>query len=246
MTEGIYQVEIAHARRQPVRQKFLVRGYMLFVNLERFDSPGGSRWSLHRFDRRDYSLIRDGRQAAKATSIERLEKETGIKADAVFLLANPRIAGYVFNPVSFFFCYQDSAHVATIAEVNNTFGEQKHYFIVNEEKPATRQKQFYVSPFISAFHDFRLDLKAPAENLEISINTISGDSIELAAAMRGKRYELTRLNLARLFLRYPFHTLRVILLIHWYALKLLMRRVPFFPKAETDAAIIHSTWRGRQ
>jgi DUF1365 family protein len=146
--------------------------------------------------------------------------------------------------VSFFFCLSKSTHVATVVEVNNTFGEQIRYVVPASAAPHRAQKNFYVSPFISAFADFRMKLAAPGDALEIGIHTVSANGTELVAEMRGRRHDLTGLNLLRFFLKYPFHTVRVIVLIHWYALRLLLRKVPFFPKAAADAAIIHAQLRG--
>lgn len=245
MKPGIYEVEIFHSRSMPVAQKFTVRGYTLLVDLKTLDSSGGLKMGMHQIRRGDFSLLADSTLSPTTAALAFLQRKTGISADQVFLLANPRIMGYVFNPVSFFFCLSNSIHVATIVEVNNTFGEQKHYVVPASAAAQSEQKNFYVSPFLSAFAEFRMKLKAPGDLLEIGIHTLSGNGTELVAEMRGQRHELTRLNLLRFFLKYPFHTVRVIVLIHWYALRLFLRGVPFYPKAAADAAIIHAELRGR-
>lgn len=245
MKQGIYEVEIYHARTRPAAQKFTIRGYTLLVDLDSLNAAGSFRMGMHRLARRDFSLLADTQLNPSAAALKFLQEKTGIKADQVFLLANPRIAGYVFNPVSFFFCLSRSTHVATIVEVNNTFGEQKHYVVPAGGAIEQQQKNFYVSPFISAFADFRMRLNFPADLLDIGIHTVSANGTELIAEMRGRRYELTAFNLLRFFVKYPFHTVRVIVLIHWYALRLLLRKVPFYPKAAADAAIIHTELRGR-
>jgi len=248
VTEGLYSLKIFHERREPVVQKFTVRGYTLFVDVARFDSHAGTallgfdRKRMHNFRRRDFSLLADSSKGAKACALHFLRANSGIAADSVYLLANPAIFGYVFNPVSFFFCYSNARHVATIVEVNNTFGQQKHFVVPAGERPVT-QKKFYVSPFVSAFSAFSMRLESPAEQLSLGIHTQKNSKTELVAEMRGERSPLSNRYLLLAFFRYPLYTLRVIVMIHWYALRLMARGVPFYPKENTDAAIMHAEMR---
>lgn len=250
MEERAYEVDIRHERSAPVRQGFALRGYLLCVSLSRFDGEGRplrllgfDRRRLHNFRRRDFSLIADTRLGAREAALGYLQKHTALKADSVYLLAAPAICGYVFNPVSFFFCYLRDQHVATIVEVNNTFGEQKHFVLPATQAAVAEKKDFYVSPFISPFADFKVRIAAPADRLSIGIHTVSGRGTELKAELSGKSLKLSDATLLKLFLRYPLHTLRVIVLIHWYALKLFFRGVPHYAKANADAAIVHATIR---
>lgn len=224
----------------------MIRGYMLFVRLNRFDglrSPfrllGFGRRRLHNFRRKDFSLIADTGKPAELTARDYLYATARISADSIYLLASPAIFGYIFNPVSFFFCYQKETHVATIVEVNNTFGQQKHFVLPAAIGPMTEKKDFYVSPFISPFGDFKMRVDAPADKLSIGIHTVG----ELKAELSGNRRALSDRGLLFMFLKYPLHTLRVIALIHWYALKLFFRGVPHYAKASADAAIIHNELR---
>ena len=223
---------------------------MLCVNLSRFDGQanplrllGFDRHRLHNFRRGDFSLIADKRRSAQQAALDYLEKSTALNADSVFMLATPAICGYNFNPVSFFFCYRRGEHVATIVEVNNTFGEQKHFILAAAAVNATARKDFYVSPFISPFDNFRMRIVPPSERLSIGIHTVSRRGTELKAELAGKSLRLSDGTLLKLFIRYPLHTVRVIFLIHWYALKLFFRGVPHYAKANADAAIVHATLR---
>lgn len=250
MEERLYEVDIWHERSRPVKQTFALKGYMLCVNLSRFAGSGTphrllgfDRRRLHNFRRRDFSLIADTRQGATHAALEYLVQHSGLKADSVYLLANPAICGYVFNPVSFFFCYLQGAHVATIVEVNNTFGGQKHFILPAALSFAAEKKDFYVSPFISPFADFQMRIAAPSERLSIGIHTVSRRDTELKAELSGHSLPLSDASLVKMFVKYPMHTLRVIVLIHWYALKLFFRGVPHYAKANADAAIIHADLR---
>lgn len=250
MDECAYEVNVWHERKEPVKLTFTLRGYMLCVDLSRFDGAGrplrllgfGSR-RLHNFRRKDFSLIADMRQSAHDAAVEYLRANTGIRADRVYLLANPGICGYVFNPVSFFFCYFGGSFVATIVEVNNTFGEQKHFILPAEVPEATEKKNFYVSPFISPLADFKMRIAEPHAQLAIGIHTVSRRGTELKAELSGKNLPLTDATLLKMFFKYPFHTFRVIALIHWYALKLFFHGVPHYAKASADAAIVHANLR---
>jgi len=246
MREGLYELSIFHSRQKSVRQNFTVKGYTVLADLGRFEGRSYRLGFFHRFDRADFSLIADAAKSPLATAIAYLYKERGLAADKVFLLGHPRIFGYVFNPVSFFFYYNKGKHVATVAEVNNTFGEQKHFVVLASQNNFLAQKNFYVSPFLSPFSDFSMRITPPDEELKIGINTQGVSGIELVAKMAGVRRDLTRANLIRLFFKYPLHTLRAIALIHWFALKLFVRRVPFFSKAAVDAAVLHKNFRGEQ
>lgn len=250
MLEGIYETEVMHARQKPARQIFGVRGYSLCVDVARFDGVGAplrllsfTRPAWHRFRRSDFSLLADKSHSAVGCAAKFLREKTGIVADRFFLLAHPAVAGYIFNPVSFFFCLAGERHVATIVEVNNTFGEQKHFVLPGSETRARAHKNFYVSPFISPFADFAMKVLLPAEKLDITINTMRAESPELLARMSGTRFALSDMQLLKFSLKYPFYTIKVIVLIHYYALRLFIKGVPFFPKKNTDAAIMHTELR---
>ncbi|MCS6971988.1 MAG: DUF1365 domain-containing protein [Leptospiraceae bacterium] len=247
MIEGIYETRIWHSRQRPVAQYFQVQGYMLLVDVARFDAEDfpsrllgfrKARW--HHFRRDDFTLIADTKKSAVDCAREFLFQHAGVRADQFFLLAHPAVAGYNFNPVSFFFCLRQGKHVATIVEVNNTFYEQKHYIVPAHNSQVRFKKHFYVSPFISPLDDFIMQIPLPNETLDIRIDTLQGNSPELLAGLSGKRYPLCDRWLLWFAIKYPFHTLRVITLIHYYALKLFLRKVPYFRKKSADAAIVHS------
>lgn len=253
MLEGIYETEVMHARQKPARQHFAVRGYSLCVDVARFDGAGNrlrllsfTRPAWHRFRRADFSLLADTSLPAVACARNFLREKAGIVADRFFLLAHPAVAGYVFNPVSFFFCLSGDKHVATIVEVNNTFGEQKHFILPGSEPKARARKNFYVSPFITPFADFAMKILPPAEKLDITINTMQKEHPELLARMSGTRFALSDGQLLKFALKYPFYTIRVIVLIHYYAFRLFFKGVPFFPKKNSDAAIMHSELRSHR
>lgn len=163
----------------------------------------------------------------------------------ITLVTLPRVLGYIFNPVSFIFCHAaDGTSLCAVTEVQNTFGELKPYLVPLEkcdsgfQSPAADRfrvvvpKHFYVSPFseLELCFDFRLRL--PGERLEIGVNDVTADGqTVLISALTGTRRPLTDGQLLRVTARYPLVTLHVITLIHWHALKLWWKRLPWHAKA---------------
>ena len=156
----------------------------------------------------------------------------------VLLLTHCRVFGYIFNPVSFYFCLDaQDRPLCAVAEVGNTFGEQKPFLLGPEHFDGEGRfrrivpKHFYVSPFSALDLAFDFKLRVPGEQLDIHIDDREGDRPVLLTALTGRRVPLTDANLARLTLKYPLVTLRVITLIHWHALKLWWNNVPWHRKA---------------
>jgi len=250
MQEGVYSVQIRHSRQKPVAHRFAVSGYALFVNLRRFDDKlnsiallGFDKIRPFNFRRRDFSLIASRSTTARDLAIDYLREKISIEADEVYLLATPAVFGYAFNPAAFYFFYKHGAHVATILAVTNTYREQKYYCFDALAGANRARKNFYVSPFVSPLADFDCRIHAPQESLFISISARRDATIDLVASVVGQRHSLNNLNLAKVFLLFPAYSLRVMAQIHWYALVLFLRRVPFYSKVAADAAAIYSKLR---
>jgi DUF1365 family protein len=165
-----------------------------------------------------------------------------LQGGRVLLVTLPRVAGYLFNPVSFFFCEDRHGQpVAALAEVTNTFREMKPFLL----GPATRQgtafrlrlpKYFYVSPFTDVDIAFDFTLRDPAEKLSVQIDDYDGGLRTLTSTVAGTRRPLTDAALAWYSFKYPLITLRIIALIHWHALRLYFKKVPWFAKAARPGA----------
>jgi DUF1365 family protein len=159
----------------------------------------------------------------------------------VLLVTLPRVLGYLFNPVSFYFCFDRSGTaVAALAEVTNTFKEMKPFLL----GPETRSdgsftlrvpKNFYVSPFSDVDVAFDFKLRVPADRLSVQIDNYVGADRTLTSTLTGPRRPLTDGRLAWFTLKDPLITLKVIGLIHWHAFLLWLKNVPWFAKAARAA-----------
>jgi DUF1365 family protein len=171
----------------------------------------------------------------------------------VMLLTLPRVFGYIFNPISIYFCFDGEGRpVCCVAEVGNTFLEKKLYLLRPNELSANGvfkkvvAKHFYVSPFSALDLNFDFQLKVPAEKLEIKIDDRDGEEKILISTLTGERALLNNRNLLWFIIKYPLVTLKVIFLIHWHALMLWLKGAPFYRKAanvqfQREALRPHST-----
>jgi DUF1365 family protein len=151
----------------------------------------------------------------------------------------PRIFGYVFNPVSFWYCFDKSAVLrAVICEVNNTFGETHSYICAHEDQREitqddilTGQKAFHVSPFLEreGNYKFRFALKNNKMGAWIDFFDASYKK-KLLTSLNGKFEALNKTNSSKAFWRYPLVTLKAIYLIHWQAVKLFFKGTEYVPK----------------
>jgi DUF1365 family protein len=164
--------------------------------------------------------------------LDRLLAQHGISAGgAKRVLCYPRLFGFVFNPLSTWFCHDESGALAAIVyEVHNTFGERHAYVLaVTASDGPIRQecaKEFYVSPFLSSDCSYRFHIRPPGADVLVAIDEKENGLPVLAALFAGKQRELTDLNLLGAVLRHPLMTLKIVAAIHFEALRLWTKRVP--------------------
>lgn len=190
------------------------------------------RWNLLSFNSLDHGP-RDG--SPLLPWIESLLHSQGLVADGEIVLQSfPRVFGFVFNPVSFWFCHNgDGALIAVLAEVNNTFGGSHSYLLHDNGHPLpdgvemTAGKAFHVSPFCKVEGGYRFRFRQTQHTHLARIDYDDAEGELLLTSISGKAQAWTAGNLLRAFLRMPVLTLGVILRIHWQALKLWLKRVPF-------------------
>ncbi|HMV44829.1 MAG TPA: DUF1365 domain-containing protein, partial [Leptospiraceae bacterium] len=166
-------------------------------------------------------------------------KENGCNANIgrVVLITHLRILGYTFNPVCFYYLYdKENVPVCALVEVHNTFGEMKPFVVLNPNGDyrfyLRTIKHFYVSPFFELDTEFEFKLNPPTEKLNIHIDDYKEGQKVFLSAYTGKKKEMSDKNMILLFLKYPFVTLKVILMIHWQAFLLFLKKIPFIRKME--------------
>jgi uncharacterized protein len=247
----LYECQVMHQRLTPKRYALRHALVMFYLDLDELDALSG-RLRLFSRNRRNLYSFRDadhmpGCGTAGAALRVRLGEylaSRGVRlpaASRVRLLTLPRIAGYVFNPISVYFCFDadSQAPLCAIAEVGNTFGEQKLFLLPAPASDAPGMcrlrvpKHYYVSPFSSLTLQFDFRLRAPREALELRVDDYDGERRVLRSALRGSRRPLNDARLAWYALKYPLLTLKVIGLIHWHALRLWLRGVPWHRKSDS-------------
>jgi DUF1365 family protein len=172
----------------------------------------------------------------------------------VELLCQVRLCGYVFNPLSVWFCYDPSGRLhTTVYEVRNTFGERHHYLVAHPpaevQAPATRyqhqaDKCFYVSPFMPMACTYRFELQRPLQHLYLAIHQSQDGAPLLDAVWHGRQQALTAASLRRVLIRLPLNSVKVIAAIHWEALRLWLRGLRLVPRQPAPApglSLGHST-----
>jgi len=183
----------------------------------------------------------DGRQPLLPWIDGILKQEGIVDADGeIWLQTFPRVLGYVFNPVSFWFCHRrDGALRAVLCEVSNTFGE-RHCYLLNKDAPITdgdeltARKVFHVSPFCQVEggyrFQFRRSQRQTGEDTLARIDYHDNEGTLLLTSITGSSRTLNDRSITHALLRFPLMTFMVITRIHWQALKLWIKRVPFYRK----------------
>ena len=234
---SFYRGTVMHQRMKPVSHRFSYSVFSLLIDLEAFDeinrrSPFFSvnKFNLMSVYERDHGP-RDG--SSLAAHARRLFKDAGLDVGEgkILLLCYPRILGYVFDPLSVYFAYNDQDQlVGLLYEVRNTFGE--HHTYVAPLKPGERTeagirqespKRFFVSPFNPVEMAYRFRIHPPDETVGVRILVTEQEQPVLAASFHGNFLRFSTRSLLRLCLTIPFLTIKIIVGIHIEALRLWMK-----------------------
>jgi cyclopropane fatty-acyl-phospholipid synthase-like methyltransferase/DUF1365 family protein len=227
----LYEVEIAHVRTEPMRHDVRHRSYQWFVDLDDLPRlPPGLR-ALARFDARDH--FGDPQRSIRA-NVEAYLAENGIdlRGGAITMLANARSLGYVFNPLSLFWCHgADGELVCVVAEVRNTYGGRHCYLLRTDEAGrAETEKAFYVSPFYPVDGYYRMSVPEPGKRLALNITLHRPQARPFTASVRGVRRPATLRAVLATALRRPLETYLVRALITKHGIGLWRKGLRVVPR----------------
>ena len=228
-----------HGRKGSVANRFTYRIDYVLLNPETAVGPAlfsrnrGNLISLHDVDHG--GSPKAGQGVAWARRVLAAHDLPG--SDRLELLAQPRVLGHVFNPVSFWLCYDAQGGLrVVIAEVSNTFGDRHSYLCHRDDRGVIAaddilcaQKIFHVSPFQSLTGGYKFRFDIGPDRIGIWIDFTAGDG-GVIATLSGKRVPLTNAAILSACLRRPFGSRRVLALIHWQAVKLFVKGAVFRPR----------------
>jgi hypothetical protein len=228
---------VMHVRTMPKINKFFYKVFYICFDISKINKLSCKFFSVNRFN--IFSFYEKDHGKRDGSSIEiwirklLYEKNLDDYVKKIFLFTHPRCLGYVFNPVSFWFCIDDENNLrAILFEVNNTFAQSHSYLVYNEDKSIINpnqwfecNKNFYVSPFFEITGKYKFRVNFVVDKIAVWIDyVIEGKKNLLTNVISYKVKPFTESSLLSAFLQIPFLTFKVIFLIHWQALKLFFKR----------------------
>ena len=243
MKSAIYEGYVTHARKKPIQHAFSYRIFMLYLDLVELPTLfkdylfwGTRKFSLARFRRSDH--YGDTNISLEQTIKEIVKKETGNEINgSVRLLTNLSYFGYCFNPVSFYYCFNDQEELEYIvAEVTNTPWGERCCYVLNDNLNAPDHslkrfkpiKKMHVSPFMPMEVDYEWTFNQPEKKIRVNMGNSEKGQNFFNVALNINRTVISPVALARILLIYPLISLKVMLGIHWQAFRLWLKKCPFY------------------
>jgi uncharacterized protein len=255
MHSCLYEGRIRHRRFEPKGHTFGYRVVYVYLDLDELDNVFDGRWFWSttgpapvRFRRRDY--LGDSAVSLQAAVRERIERETGqAAAGPIRVLTHLRHFGFSFNPVSFYYCFDSTdQYVETIvAEITNTPWNERHAYVLPKKQSLSHSedlrfrfgKVFHVSPFMPMDLQYDWVFGIPGRRLTVHMKNVAHDQTMFEASLTLARQPINGFTCARALIRYPLTPMKVISAIYWQALKLFLKRMPFYAHPSISKSETH-------
>ena len=254
---AIYEGQVFHRRLEPRPHDFRYRIFMMYLDLEELPDLFRGRWlwsashpALAWFRRADY--LGSPKTSLREAVLDRVESELGRRpVGAVRVLTHLRTIGYVFNPVSFYYCFDERGELDAIAaEITNTPWRERHTYVLDARRSAGPgelswrfRKDFHVSPFHGMDLDYQWRFNTPGERLDVHMSSLEAGRPVFHAGIECHRREITGRSLSLVLLRHPLLTARIHAAIYWQAARLFLKGAPFHthPKKSLNASKTSTT-----
>jgi len=229
---ALYDAEVVHSRMERIRRTFTHRIYLWLVDLDAL--PDLPRWlrPFGRFEAADHLGAPD-RSIRENLDSWLASRGVDLQDGRVVMLTNARSLGYVFNPITLYWCSRpDGRPECVVAEVHNTYGERHCYLLRPDTAGAAETaKEFYVSPFLASGGAYQMHVSRPGRHLAVTIALRQHGQTVFAVRLSGTRNPATRLRFVRTFLRHPFGSYRISALIRLHGIRLWLARIPVLPRS---------------
>ncbi|HQR08637.1 MAG TPA: DUF1365 domain-containing protein [Gemmatales bacterium] len=243
MHSCIYHGYVEHTRLHPLRHQFRYSAFMMYLDLAELDQVFRDAWfwSTRRptvawFRRRDH--LGDPHEPLDEAVRDLVEQQIGTRpAGPIRLLTNLRYFGYVMNPVSYYYCFDELENLqAVVAEIHNTPWGERHCYVITPRNSQSsdgvirfdHQKAFHVSPFMPMDLQYHWQFKTPGPELDVKISLSREQRHIFHAELTLTRLPFTRWNRTRTLVRFPFMTAKIIAAIYWQAFRLRLKKFPYY------------------